>query len=278
MYDGGDEKPKKRDTEAEDRESAARFNATEVGIDPERGFNDDRGCTDIFCFLIFSAFLGSMLFLTFYANKHGNPDLMFASTDGDSYMCGFDRENVRLPREHADFDKTKLFISDLTFVNGKGLSGIKRIFKSSVCVKECPKSDSSVTEYRTTSEVTGKALEGYKTHTLLNLCAPNAEDLKSEFADGWKMVKASILASPAGSFLNDMYLSSRAMYTSFVTAPVYCFFFIFLMSKWSEPISWFIIIAVQLGLIGATGGLFYMRGEEAKLRQKNIDSGIGVDK
>jgi hypothetical protein len=156
MYSGGDEddgKPKKRDTEAEDKAEAENFKAADFGVDPERGFNDDRGCTDILCLIIFFAFLGSMGFLTSFAHKNGNTDLMFASFDGDKIMCGFDEKNVRLNPDDEYFEYTKLFLSDLTFVNGRGLSGINKIFDSSVCVKECPKTDSKITEYRPTKNI-----------------------------------------------------------------------------------------------------------------------------
>ena len=195
-HDGGDEVPakgKKRDAAEKDKEEASKFQAKDFGIDPERGFNDDRGCTDMFCLMVFLAFVGSMIFLTSFAYTNGNPSLMMAPVDGDFNLCGFDEidgAHKRLSKEHADFDKTKLFVTDLTFTNGNGLSGIKAIFKTSVCVKECPKDDSDITEYRTTTTNTGASLNGYKTHSLLNLCAPSVEELKSEYAEGWKIVKA----------------------------------------------------------------------------------------
>ena len=80
---------------------------------------------------------------------------MFASVDGDKLLCGYTENHERLPEDDAAFDMTKLFITDLTFVNGKGMSGINNVFKTAVCVKECPKDDSDITQYRTTSTIKG---------------------------------------------------------------------------------------------------------------------------
>jgi len=59
-----------------------------------------------------------------------------------------------------------------------------------------------------------------------------------------------------------MWLSSRAIYTSIGMAPVYCFVFIAIMSAFAETISWIIITLVQVGLIGASAGLWFLRDQQ----------------
>jgi hypothetical protein len=141
--------------------------------------------------IIFFAFVGSMIFLTSYASTNGNPGLMFASVDGDKHFCGYDAEHKRLAEDHVDFDKKKLFISDLTFNSGSGLSGINAIFKTSVCVKTCPVDDTKITLYRSTSTlIAPKVIKGYKSYELINLCAPSMKELSDEYSTGWKLVKA----------------------------------------------------------------------------------------
>jgi len=78
----------------------------------------------------------------------------------------------------------------LTFNSGRGLSGINAIFKTSVCVKSCPKDDAEITEYRTTSTLKGSKIKGYKSYELVNLCAPSMKELSAEYSTGWKLVKA----------------------------------------------------------------------------------------
>jgi hypothetical protein len=74
-----------------------------------------------------------------------------------------------------------------------------------------------------------------------------------------------------------MYLSSSAMYISFATAPIYCFLFIFIMSKFSEVISWMIIATVQIGLLGMTAAIFLARMDREQQYTKNVENKVQVN-
>ena len=95
------------------------------------GFVEKRGCTDPFCLLIFLAFIGSIGYLTFYANINGDPLKLIAPIDGDNRLCGW---SVDGKTKDDDSTMSKLFITDLS----DGLD-LKAIFKSAVCVDKCPK-------------------------------------------------------------------------------------------------------------------------------------------
>jgi hypothetical protein len=63
-----------------------------------------------------------------------------------------------------------------------------------------------------------------------------------------------LTSNPAGRQIQDLYLSSRAIYWSMALSFVYCLLFIYLMSYFAEFIAWGIVILVQIGLIG--GAIF----------------------
>lgn len=85
---------------------------------------------------------------------------------------------------------------------------------------------------------------------------PDLGDLKKERPNdyaAWQTAFNEMLNSnPAGRQIQDMYLSSRAMYASMAMSFVYCILFIYLMSWFAEYIAWAIVILTQVGLVGAT--------------------------
>ena len=67
--------------------------------------------------------------------------------------------------------------------------------------------------------------------------------------------------SGPGAYLNDLYLSSRAINWSMGIAFLLCLTYIYLMSIFAEYLAWGIVILTQLGLIAATAGAFVARGQ-----------------
>lgn len=115
---------------------------------------------------------------------------------------------------------------------------VKDSFASAVCVKKCPKKDEAL-EFKATAKVKGAVKAMYPTKNVLNYCFPSStKELPPKFKEGWVQAKQAFLQNPVGTYFNDLYLSSRAIYISFGMSVVYSFIFIYLMSAFAETIAW----------------------------------------
>lgn len=135
------------------------------------------------------------------------------------------------------------------------------MFKSGVCVKECPKACTKDCVIETPSAENNKLEVDfiYETNTVVFMCLPNAEMINDKtFVRNWRQVYEAFLENPIGSNFKDMYISSRAIYCSFFMALVYCLFYIFMMSKFGHYIAWFVVIFIQLALIATSAAFFYI--------------------
>jgi len=99
----------------------------------------------------------------------------------------------------------------------------------------------------------------YKSFRLGTYCIPDVETLPPATKAGWEAAYKAFMNSSAGSYVNDLYLSSTAIFASLGMALVYCFLFMAIMSAFAEYISWVCIVLVQLGLIAAAVGCFFLR-------------------
>lgn len=238
VLSGNDRKKDKYGSDVEN------FSVTNSGITPEDGIIRERSCTDL-CFLItFFIFMGAMGFLTAYTFKHGEVEKLLAPTDGDSKICGHDNG-------YEDFDK--LFITNFQTTD------ISAIFNSAVCVKKCPNESSTKIECHPSSHVADcnkkEILDNlYNSREVANICIPKSvpESLK----EGLAAFKAMLMNSSAGRYLEDLYLSSRAIYASFGLGLVWCIIFIYLMSAFAETIAWICVVLIQLTLAGGSA-IFY---------------------
>jgi len=149
-------------------EEANNFNAEGDGV--KEGLNHDRGCTDILCLLVFIAFLGSMGYLTFFANMNGDVAKLYAPIDGDNHLCGYQADNAGIDNEYRTYNK--LFISNLK------AESVASIFESGVCVETCPKAGDAV-KFRKTSHVEG-GVEAYDTTEVVTYCFPHASSLPDD--------------------------------------------------------------------------------------------------
>ena len=100
----------------------------------------------------------------------------------------------------------------------------------------------------------------YDTNTVMGYCMPDMATLKNDRPSDylkWQLAFDEMLNSnPAGRQIQDLYLSSRAIYWSMAMSFVYCLIFIYFMSLFAEYIAWTMVILVQLGLFAATA--FFM--------------------
>lgn len=118
-YSGGDDddyKKKKYNKE----EEAANYKASDDPRFENGGFNRERKCTDLFCCILFIAFVCAMGYLTNYGLNNGNVTKLLAPLDGDDNFCG-------VTPGYKDY--THLYLTSLSGSNAKA------VFANGVCVK-----------------------------------------------------------------------------------------------------------------------------------------------
>lgn len=211
------------------------------------------------CLALFLVFLGTMMAATLYGFKKGDPDRYMASLDRHDNFCGFTPGFEEYP---------KLFLTSLS-------GNTRAIFNSGVCVKKCPTGPSDKIECPKNDAdqqlCSSVASSLYETHTILGYCMPDMASIKKDRPNdyqGWQAAFNSLLNSnPAGRQLQDMYLSSRAIYGSMAMSLVYCVLFIYLMSWFAEYIAWAVVGLAQLGLVGAT---FYFINQFMAIKGQSV--------
>jgi len=132
-----------------------------------------------------------MVALTFYGLAKGNVLKLIGPVDGAHNICGAD----------VDFtDYKHLYISNLE----SGNDNLKDIFKSGICVKECPKKDGKKIECKPTPEVpdcnsASVTDKEYETIEVVGYCFPKSIDnLPSSYKIGWDNVVQRFKESKAG--------------------------------------------------------------------------------
>lgn len=112
---------------------------------------------------------------------------------------------------------------------------------------------------------------------MIDYCIPTPTAFKEQRPDEVDAVETALLTmtqSGPGVYLNDLYLSSRAIYWSMATAFLLCVVYIYLMSVFAEYLAWGIVILTQIGLLAVAAGAFIYRGQLAKEATEN---GMAVD-
>jgi len=96
------------------------------------GMVAERSCTDIPCLIVWVLFLFSLSAITAFGYLNGNMDKLLAPVDGDSNLCGIGET----------YGPYKYLY--LTHLDASGFHS--EVFKSGVCVKECPTTATSTFE------------------------------------------------------------------------------------------------------------------------------------
>lgn len=121
-FDGGDEAKKSSDPREKYKDEMNNFKTGDGPMDPKTGIVKDRCLTDVFCLVFFWAFIGSMIFATYYGYKNGDVTKLTAPLDASSNFCGL-----------GDYEAyPKMLFTD--FMPHKGFE----ILKSGICISKCP--------------------------------------------------------------------------------------------------------------------------------------------
>jgi hypothetical protein len=115
----------------------------------------------------------------------------------------------------------------------------------------------------------------YESFAVANYCIPNVKTLRPETKKNWEKAHDAFLNSSAGSYVNDLYLASTAIWVSLGMALIYCFIFMAIMSAFAEVISWLIVALVQLGLIAGAVGCFLLRQSSKETYEKEKSEVVG---
>jgi hypothetical protein len=121
----------------------------------------DRSCTDIFCCIVFLAFLVAMLGVSGYAINNGDPMNIIAPFDSVGNQCGKTKQGV---------DYAEVNVTDFTEYKFKhftrlieGTSSNPALLYNAVCVKACPVKGQSDYECKTNAHEQSCPLSYYDT-------------------------------------------------------------------------------------------------------------------
>ena len=93
--DEGDAVPQKKLSKSEKKAAKYEDEVQNYSVEsssriPKEGIYKDRGCTDLFCLIVFLAFMGTMMGLTIHGFIEGNPEKFVAPFDHAGKFCGHD--------------------------------------------------------------------------------------------------------------------------------------------------------------------------------------------
>ena len=93
--DEGEDVPTKKLSKAERKRQKYEDDVKNYSVEgssriPNDGIYKDRGCTDLFCLIVFLAFMGTMMGLTIHGFIEGNPEKFVAPYDRSGKFCGHD--------------------------------------------------------------------------------------------------------------------------------------------------------------------------------------------
>jgi len=190
----------------------------------------ERKCTDVFCLLLFITFVVSLVGIAVYGIANGNVDKVLAPYDNQKHFCGHDG--------YENFPK--LYITQRT-------GSAHDIFNSGLCVAKCPKKGEKVRYISASGENTYPEASPFDTVSVANYCLFELSSMTVEDKAYWTYKVQELLSNPTTAWIQDLYLSSRAIYASMAMAFVYCVLYIYLMSAFAEYIAWAIVGMIQVG-------------------------------
>ena len=150
------------------------------------------------CALLFLATFATMIGLSFYGVMKGEIATLIGPVDGDFNICGS-------TEGYTDFKH--LYLTNLS---PSGTSEIEEMFKTGVCVKQCPGDKNEKIDCKPTSTVPDcnsgtEKTNQYQTIEIVGYCFPeNLDDLPDDYKAGWEKVEKEFKDSQAGKTINDL--------------------------------------------------------------------------
>lgn len=100
-------------------------------------------------------------------------------------------------------------------------------------------------------------------YEVLGLCLPTSPP--PDVTDELEALKKFIMeSSGAGSYLSDLYRSSRSIFVSLAMSIVYSIVFIYFLSAFGETLAWICVVILQLGLLAAAGAGWFLWDQNMK--------------
>lgn len=253
VFEGGDsdddapkeDKPMTRTEKkcAKYKDAMDKFSVTDSGCTDDLPLNKNRSCNDIFCLLLFLAFLGTMGGCTYYGIANGDVPKMMAPYDYKNRFCGFGelKEYDNLYFTKLDFDANERVVLSL--------------FSNAVCVKDCPKNAGDPIECADNDSLC-EGIETFKTLDLLNYCIPRGmtTEQKSNFKEGYFRMLES---NPFGQQLIEIYNCATALSLSMLNAFLLSMIYLWAVSTFAECLAWSMIWLTGIGLLVATSCGWY---------------------
>lgn len=208
-----------------------------------------------------------MLGLAFYGLINGNVMKLIGPVDGSHNICGADTGFT---------DYKHLYISNLE----GGMSDFSDIFKSGICVKECPKKDGKPIDCKTTTAVPDcnsasiKEKE-YETLDVAGYCIPKSVDtLPEAYRSGWDNVEQKFKESQAGKMINDIKIAKTGVFICLGLGFVYSILYIYALSRFANCLAKFSVLVIELGFIGGIGGSIFMSKDATSKSSYYIAAGV----
>lgn len=169
------------------------------------------------------------------------------------------------------------------------------VFKKTVCVKECPEAlekdengkeepYTNLVECKPNDVITQCPNKKFLSYSMMKICVPktvnNVTQIPPQLAYYKDMIQGIYVSSMIPGFLNDLDTCWHMVIFSVVLSFVICSIYIELMSLFAETMSWICLIFVQISLIAASIGSFFLKyyikeQTEYMIKHKYPESMIG---
>ena len=197
----------------------------------------------------------TMVGLTIYGLTKGNIWKVIGGikydANGNGLICGAS-EGVK--------DTKFLYLSDISLPEGANGDSIINIFRTGVCVSECPAANGAIacSESEQARCDSFDANTRYETVLVGPYCFP--KDLKAingNQLNGWNAIIDKIRSSNAGQFIMDLHNTATSVYICLGLAFVLSIFYIYMMSFAANCMSKIAILIIELCVIAGIALTFF---------------------
>jgi len=200
-----------------------------------------------------------MIFCVFIGYSQGDVDKVIAPINGKQQFCGvkhWENKKARLPLEERgdpEYDNSGYPYLFFPGLNPEGSRlDLATVIQDSMCVKECPGIEAKQVGCDETNSGSncpgGIVADSYPTRTIVRFCLPRTigTEIKAVYQDMMKSFQGGMV----GQYIFDVFNASTQVGICMVTSFAYCLLYIGIMSLFAEPLCWFCIVVVEIGMIG----------------------------